>query len=159
MKSHQARPYVSRQRLVLLWLILPLSTLAVALFGVDTSPELKVERMIQVLILMSSVNLIVLVMFGHLTIQLDAQSLSWHFGSLKWPGWRLPLAQIQRVELCHTHWYEGKGIRLTREGMLYNAAGSGAVRIHKKDGGKFRLGSAEPELLYAKLNTLLTQTQ
>lgn len=159
MKNNHVSQYVSRQWLVLLWLILPLSTVAVALFGVDAPPEQKVAQTIQVLVLMSLINLIALVMFGHFTIQLDAQTLHWHFGVFKWPRWNLPLSQIQRIEVCHTRWYEGKGIRLTREGMLYNAAGDGAVRIYKKDGSKIRLGSAEPEVLYAKLNMLLTQSQ
>lgn len=157
MKTRDANQYVSRQWLVLLWVILPLSTVGVALFGIDVPAEQKTVQMIKVLVLMGLVNLIALTMFAHLTIRLDAQLLCWHFGLFKWPKWRLPLAQIQRVELCQTQWYEGKGIRLTREGMLYNAAGSGAVRIYKKDGSKIRLGCAEPEILCEKLNALLNQ--
>ncbi len=151
--------YESRQFLLLLWLILPISTVAVALFGVDAPPEQRAAQMIQLVVFMSLINLIALLIFGHFTVQLDEQTLRWHFGLLKWPSWCLPISQIQRVELCRTRWYEGKGIRLTREGMLYNAAGNGAVRIYKKDGSKIRLGSAEPEVLYAKLQARLTQLQ
>ncbi|MBC3873752.1 hypothetical protein [Undibacterium flavidum] len=149
--------YRSRQWLVVLWILLPLSTLGVALFGVDAPPDQKAAMMFKVLILMSLINLIALSMFAHLTIELDARALRWNFGLLAWPKWELDIAKIHHVEVCQTRWYEGKGIRLTREGMLYNAAGSGAVRIYKLDGSKIRLGSAEPEILCEKLNALLNK--
>lgn len=158
MNNSNSSHYQSRQWVVLLWILLPLSTLAVALFGVDAAPEQKTALLIKVLVLMSLLNLIALTMFAHLTIQLDAETLRWHFGLLKWPKWELRISQIQHVELCNTQWYEGKGIRFTREGMLYNAAGSGAVRIYKVDGSKIRLGCAEPAILCEKINALLTHS-
>ncbi|WMW80343.1 hypothetical protein RF679_17095 [Undibacterium cyanobacteriorum] len=101
------------------------------------------------------VNVLVLSVFGFLSIRIDSQTLFWSFGLLGWPRWRLAVAEIASVEVCETQWYEGKGIRFTREGMLYNAAGRGAVRITKKDGSQFRLGSAEPEVLCRHLNQII----
>lgn len=159
MNNKSAGMYQSRQWVVLLWIVLPVSTVAAALFGVDPASAQKTALLIKVLVLMALLNLIVLSVFAHLTIELDAQALRWHFGLFRWPKWELKISQIQHVELCQTQWYEGKGIRFTREGMLYNAAGSGAVRIYKVDGSRIRLGCAEPEVLYAKLHALLTQSQ
>lgn len=158
MKNSKTKNYQSRQWVVLLWVLLPLSTLGVALFGVDAAPEQKAALLVKVIVLMSLINLIALAMFAHLSIQLDQETLRWHFGLLKWPKWELKISQIQRVEPCQTKWYEGKGIRFTREGMLYNAAGSGAVRIYKMDGSKIRLGCAEPEVLCEKLNLQLSNS-
>jgi hypothetical protein len=47
---------------------------------------------------------------------------------------------------------EGWGLRFTKEGMLYNAAGKAAVRIYKRDGKCIRLGSAEADILIKELN-------
>jgi len=99
--------------------------------------------------LLMVVNAVVLLVMAHLRIRLAQGRLSWQFGFLGWPRWSLDVSEIEQVEVCETAWFEGKGIRLTREGMLYNAAGTGAVRIIKKDGTRLRLGSSEPEVLCA----------
>lgn len=144
--------YQSRQFLVLLWFFLPLFTLGMLLFDMRGQDLSLLPRAIFILLL---VNIFVLSMFGFLRISLDTQMLSWSFGVLGWPRWRLAVGEIVAVEVCETQWYEGKGIRFTREGMLYNAAGRGAVRITKKDGSQFRLGSAEPEALCQQLRKVL----
>lgn len=144
--------YQTRQWVVLLWIILPLLTLGVGLFD---GRQLPVRQLLQSLLLIAVINLLVLSVFGHLTIKMSAQELQWQFGVFGWPNWRLKLSEIAHVEVCQTFWYEGKGIRFTREGMLYNAAGNGAVRITKADGKKIRIGSAQPEVLCAKLNAAL----
>jgi hypothetical protein len=88
-----------------------------------------------------------LLVFGRFTIELDNHEIEWHFGLLGWPRWRLPLSDIVSVEVARSSWREGWGIRRTREGMLYNAQGYGAVRIRKRDGSSLRLGTDEPERL------------
>ncbi len=147
--------YQSRQWMILLWILLPLSTLAVAAFGLDGATAQKSVLIWKVFGLMMLINLLVLTLFARLSIQLEQDKLRWYFGLFGRPKWELALSQIQRVEICNTKWYEGKGIRFTAEGMLYNAAGDGAVRIYKTDGSKIRLGSSEPEVLYQKINALL----
>lgn len=148
--------YQSRQWMILLWILLPLTTFAVAIFGLDGATAQKSALIWKVLGLMMLINLIALTLFARLTIQLKGDKLRWYFGLFGRPKWELSLSQIQRAEVCNTKWYEGKGIRFTAEGMLYNAAGSGAVRILKIDGSKLRLGSSEPEVLCQKINASLT---
>lgn len=146
--------YQSRQWLKLLWVFLPLLTLAMVLFDMRGQDLAMLPRAIVVLML---INLIILSMFGHLQIKLDRDSLQWQFGFLGWPKWNLRVQEIRHVEVCETHWYEGKGIRFTREGMLYNAAGRGAVRIVKNDGTRLRLGSDEPEVLCERIKAAMAQ--
>jgi hypothetical protein len=141
--------YQTRQWVTLLWMMLPLLTLGVGIFD---GRQLAVSQLLQSLLLIAVINLLVLSVFGHLTIKMTAQELHWHFGVFGWPSWRLKYSDITHVEVCQTMWFEGKGIRFTREGMLYNATGNGAVRITKADGKKIRIGTAEPEILCAKLN-------
>lgn len=145
--------YQSRQWVKLLWVMLPLLTLGVALFD---GRHLALPQLLRSLLLIAIINLFALSIFGHLTIKLNAQDLRWHFGFFSWPKWQLKLADIVHVEVCQTLWFEGKGIRFTKEGMLYNADGNGAIRITKADGKKIRIGSAEPEILCAQLQLALS---
>ncbi len=127
---------------------MPVATLAVVLFdGFGKDPAQLLRGIVLILVL----DGIVLCIFGHLSIILSEQQLRWQFGFFGRPRWILSLQDIAHVEVCETRWYEGKGIRFTREGMLYNAAGRGAVRIIKRDNTRLRLGSAEPEILCEQL--------
>ena len=81
---------------------------------------------------------------GSLTIEVGGGELRWRFGWLGWPGGRIPLADIARVEPCQTRWHEGWGIRITRDGMLYNVSGFDAVQVTRRDGRRFRLGCTDP---------------
>ncbi|MBR7800765.1 hypothetical protein [Undibacterium fentianense] len=146
--------FQSRQWMTVLWILLPMSTLAVALFGIGADKGQSAHTFWNVLGIMLVVNLIVLSMFAHLSIVLNARGLYWRFGVLPWPRWELAGAEIAFAEVCQSKWYEGKGIRLTAEGMLYNAAGNGAVRVHKKDGKSFRLGCNNPQQLSTQINIL-----
>lgn len=138
-----SKVYQTRQWVSVLWIMLPVITLAVMLFdsrGQDDGGSV---------LLLLAINVVILGLFAHLRIRLAQGRLSWRFGILALPGWSIDASEIAQVEVCETAWFESKGIRFTREGMLYNAAGSGAVRITKKDGTCLRLGSAEPEVLCA----------
>jgi hypothetical protein len=145
--------YQTRQWVTLLWIILPLLTLGVGIFD---GRNLAATQLLQSLLLIAVINLLVLGVFGHLTIKINEHDLQWQFGIFGWPKWQLKFADIRQVEVCQTMWFEGKGIRFTREGMLYNAAGNGAVRITKADGKKIRIGSAEPDVLCAQISAQLS---
>ena len=146
--------YQSRQWLKLLWVFLPVLTLGMVLFDMRGQDNSLLPRAIALLMV---VNFLILSMFGHLQIRLDRERLQWQFGFLGWPKWDLKISEIRHVEVCETQWFEGKGIRFTREGMLYNAAGRGAVRIIKNDGTRLRLGSSEPEVLSQQLKAAMAQ--
>lgn len=95
----------------------------------------------------------VLVLFlGSLTIEVDGRELRWSFGWLGWPGGRIALADISRIETGAYRWQDGWGIRSTPSGMLYNIAGSHTLRIVRQDGSSFRLGTADLRGLQAALS-------
>jgi hypothetical protein len=148
--------YQKRQWIKVLWLTLPLITFAV--LAIETQ-QLNFAQRINSVLLLGLINVMVIAVIGSLQITVDANSLRWQFGLLGWPKWHLDVRDIEHIELCETRWVEGWGIRFTREGMMYNAAGSGAIRITKKDGKKIRLGSAEPQVLYDILSNRMAATR
>jgi hypothetical protein len=90
------------------------------------------------------------VVLSSLTVVVTASSLVFWFG----PGVlrkTVPLAEIAKVEAVRNPWYYGIGLRATPRGMLYNVSGLSAVEITRRDGGRFRVGTDEPERLCASL--------
>lgn len=90
--------------------------------------------------------LIVLVM-GRFVVELHGDRLEWRYGWLGRPRWVLSLDDIARVEAVRSRPREGWGIRVTGQGMLYNAHGLDAVRIVRRDGRVLRIGTREPQRL------------
>lgn len=139
--------YERTQTLWLLWVLLPATALAtgmVAWFEAGSSPA-GVATVAVVIVAEAAL----LLCFGRFTVAVGDGRIVWRFGIFGRPRWQLPLADVARVEVARSTWLEGWGVRRTREGMLYNASGSGAVRLHLKDGRRIRLGSDEPERLAA----------
>jgi hypothetical protein len=91
---------------------------------------------------------LIVLCLGSLTVEVGGGELRWYFGWLGsrlggWPGGRVALAEIERIEPCRSRWWEGWGVSHTREGWLYNFAGLSALRVVQRDGKRFRLGSAD----------------
>lgn len=129
--------------LVVLFLLAAAIPLAILVVG--PGPSLPTAQRIVL-----AVTLLVLaasaVAFSSLTIEVADGRLTWHFG----PGVMrksVPVATIARAETTRTRVWEGWGIHLTLRGWLYNVAGRGAVLITRHDGGRFMLGSDEPDAL------------
>lgn len=135
--------YQESQWLWMLWLLLPAVTLAVGLGGVAADGRDAMAA----IVLLALVNGGLLLFLGRLTVEVYDDRIEWRFGLLGRPRWSVPLAQVVQVEPARTRAIEGWGIRSTREGMLYNASGSGAVRLVLRDGRRIRLGTADPQRL------------
>lgn len=103
----------------------------------------------------STLTVLVFAVFGSLLVELDARELRWQFGWLGVPHWRLPLSRIHAVEATRQRWWEGWGIRFSREGTLYSASGLDAVRIVFVDGRTVRLGSSDAQALVAAMRPRL----
>lgn len=96
-----------------------------------------------------------LLCLGCMTTEVGGGELRWGFGWLPWPRWRISLSEIDRIEKCRTRWTDGWGIQHTREGWLYSIAGFDALRVVRRDGQCFRLGSADLAGLYRSLDERL----
>jgi hypothetical protein len=87
-----------------------------------------------------------LVLFSTLTVVVHDDAMDVFFG----PGLirrRIPIQRILDARPVRTPWYYGWGIRLTPYGWLWNVSGLGAVELRFDDGGRFRIGSDEPDRL------------
>lgn len=146
--------YQRRQWLKALWISLPIITLIVFAFDFTGKSE---QQFIYPLILLASINVVVLLILSSFRITLNEQYLKWEFGYLGLPRWKLNYEDISKLEVCESTWYEGWGIRLTTEGMLYNASGKKALRIYKKNGKTLRLGTPEPDVLMRNIQNKLNQ--
>lgn len=87
-----------------------------------------------------------LALFSTLTVVVRDQVLHISFA----PGLirrRIPLERIRAVRVVRNPWYYGWGIRLTPSGWLWNVSGLRSVEVQFESGGRFRIGSDEPDAL------------
>jgi len=87
--------------------------------------------------------LICAIVFSRLTIKIDEETLLACFG-IGLICKKVPLSKIVRCESIRIRWWYGWGIHLTPYGWLYNVSGLDAVAITLRDGGKFALGTDDP---------------
>ena len=88
--------------------------------------------------------------FSRLTVVVDETRVSVGFGgglALR----RFELHTIEAASAVKTPWLAGWGIRLTRQGWLYNAWGRGAVQLRFAGGRRFTIGTDEPDALLAAI--------
>ncbi len=139
--------YIEKQWMKLLLIILPVVTLlslsAQLLAGVHMKPG--------VWLVLSIVTIFVLVFVSSMTTTVDEAYLRWSFGFFGLLAWKLALSEIASIEATTVTIWDGRGIKLTTQGMLYNADGSGAIRVTKKNGKSFRLGTQDPQRLISYL--------
>ncbi len=93
-----------------------------------------------------AVLILVGLLFGALTVSLDAEYIKISFG-IGVVKKKYPLAPIVRYEEVKNKWWYGFGIRLTPHGWLYNVSGLQAVEIEFENGKKIRIGTDEPQTL------------
>lgn len=135
--------YAHTQAVKLLWAILLPVTVGV---GVSLVAERGAAGWPGVALLLT-VNVALLLVLGHFTVEVGEGRVEWRYGVLGWPRWQVALDEVTGVEVTTSTALEGWGIRRTKTGMLYNAHGQQAVRLRLHDGRTLRLGSDEPERL------------
>lgn len=96
---------------------------------------------------------IVGLLFGSLTIVVDDQALSFHFG-VGLIRKRIALSDIRAREAAVTPWYFGWGIRVYPGGWLYNVSGTRSVELWRTDGSRLRVGTDEPEAVLKALDAV-----
>lgn len=97
-------------------------------------------------ILTAIAMLVVLILFGSLTVKGDNQGLSFFFG----PGLikkQIAFRDIQSAKKVRNSWYYGWGIRWFGRGWLYNVSGLDAIELRLRSGRTLRIGTDEPEAL------------
>ena len=88
-----------------------------------------------------------LVLFYSLTVEIKEKILVCYFG-IGLIRKKIPLADIQQVQMVQNPMYAGWGIRwMPGKYWLLNVSGLRAVELTLKNGKRFRIGTDEPEKL------------
>ena len=107
-------------------------------------------------LIIAGVFILLILLFYRMTLEIDYPRMKIQYG-IGLIRFTFCLDHLQRVEIIHTPWYYGLGIRITPKGMLYNIQGSGAVRIFYQKNGKnksFMVGTPNPEELKEVLDRI-----
>lgn len=105
--------------------------------------------------MISSLFLLVFMLFSSLTITVSNERLQWHFG----PGLirkQIPMHEIAGAEIIRTRLWDGLGIHYTKRGWLYNVSGRDAVAVTLKDGKGVVLGSNDPVGLWEAIQNRIS---
>lgn len=89
-------------------------------------------------------------LFHSLTVRVTRESVRLHFG-IGLIRKSFAVADISSVQSVRNHWYNGWGIRVIRNGWMYNVSGFDAVEIEMQNGKKVRIGTDEPKRLLAAI--------
>lgn len=85
-------------------------------------------------------------LFHSLTVCVSREAIRLHFG-IGLIRKSFAVDDIRSVQAVRSHWYNGWGIRLIRNGWLYNISGFDAVEIVMRNGKVYRIGTDEPRRL------------
>ncbi len=85
-------------------------------------------------------------LMGWLTVTVDEEAVTAKFG-VGLVRKKIKIKDIQNVTRVRNKWWYGWGMRMGPGGWMYNVSGLDAVDIEMKNGGKFRIGTDEPEEL------------
>ena len=85
-----------------------------------------------------------------LRIQVDRRELRWSFG-LGFPAYRLPLDEVETIRIVPNNFVTGYGVRLMPGGVLYNVGGKRALEITRREQGRIRIATDDPEGLLAAI--------
>jgi hypothetical protein len=85
-------------------------------------------------------------LLGWLTVTVDEEMITARFG-VGLVRKKIRIKDIQNAAQVRNKWHYGWGIRMGPSGWMFNVSGLDAVEIELKNGGKFRIGTDEPEEL------------
>jgi hypothetical protein len=91
-------------------------------------------------------------LFSSLTVSVNERELRWYFGPGLWT-YKLPVDDIETVAVVRNQWWNGFGIRVRPGFRLYNVSGLDAVELRLNSGDVRRIGTDDPNGLYAALNS------
>jgi len=106
------------------------------------------------LILFLAVAVLVLLLFGSMTVFMDEQRVGIRFG-IGIIRKHFALEEIESFRTVRNRWYYGWGIRYFPGGTLYNVSGLSAVELLLRSGKHVRIGTDEPEALKQALQRVL----
>ena len=93
-------------------------------------------------------------MMSSLNVRIENGFIRIRFGAGTWRK-KFALAEVASAKPVKSSFWHGWGIHYTGSAWLYNVAGLDAVEIILQNGKRRRIGTDEPQLLAAAINTSL----
>lgn len=128
-----------------IFVTVPVAVLLLFVGGLDDGPWAVLANSI-VLLLTAGI----LTLFARLTTTVESGRVAVAFG-WGWPVHTENVAEIEAVRLVRNSSWHGWGMRRTPSGWMYNVWGLDAVEIDLSSGKSFRIGTDDPQGLYAAL--------
>jgi len=100
-----------------------------------------------------TINLLIAVLFYSMTIGVTENRVYWYFG-FGFLRKEVDLSEIIETSPYETKWYQGIGIRMLKDGWLYNASVGKALKLTLANGKHVYLGSKDLEGLKRALNPI-----
>lgn len=134
------------------WAMLSVALLPFIIFVIVRHAELLGGQSLPMIVLpgLCVISAFVVLGFSSLNVVVTSTQVRFRFGVGIYSR-SIALDQIHKVSLAPSHVYEGWGIRLTRNGMLYNVGGFDTVRLDLVGGKTVRIGSDEADRLKAAI--------
>ena len=102
-----------------------------------------------------TVLLAVVFLFSRLEVTVSGGAVVAAFG-FGWPRRVIELGEVTAVRQVRNPWWYGWGIRKVPHGWMYNVWGLDAVEFDLSSGKVFRIGTDQPEELFAVLSLQVT---
>ena len=97
-----------------------------------------------------SINLVIGTLFYSMTIEVNGNKVCWYFG-LGFLRKEVEVSSITEVSFYETKWYQGIGVRMLKDGWLYNASVGKALKLKLSSGKNIYLGCKDVEGLQLAL--------
>ncbi len=99
-----------------------------------------------------SINTFIALLFFSMTIELKSDILTWYFG-FGFLRETVKVSDIVDTSFFQTKWYQGIGIRMLRDGWLYNASIGSALKLSLSNGKHVYIGCKDTDGLKLALKT------
>jgi hypothetical protein len=129
------------------------TVIVVLLVAVDDETSTLAAAVIAAFIVVIST---LLLLTSRLEVRVTNGSVTAAFG-FGWPSKAMALRDIKEVRQVRNRWWHGFGIRKIPSGWMYNAWGLDAIDVVDETGKVFRIGTDDPENLFAVLSLLTTK--
>lgn len=88
--------------------------------------------------------------FSRMRVRVTAHEVQVTFGT-RWPRRTVAVRDVRSHAIVRNPWYWGWGIRAIPNGWLWNVWGLDAIELELASGRRFRIGTDDPQGLYASL--------
>lgn len=107
------------------------------------------------LLICTVIYLLIAALFYQMKTRVASKKIIVSFG-VGWITKSINIEKLESVKIVRNKWYYGWGIRIIKNGMLYNIGGLDAVELKIKNKKSIvRIGSSDPERLKFEIDSML----